>query len=89
MPNKIDPKQAALAAIEGLTIGDVHQFFNERATPHEKQIADMVETSDEDFECDDYIVSEGDDNGAYVMGWRWVSFCGVEGFDKDEEEADA
>ena len=31
---------------------------------------------------DDAIVSEGDDNGAYVMAWVWVDF---EGTDLDKE----
>lgn len=30
------------------------------------------------------VVSEGDDNGAYVQAWVWVSFAGTE-FDKEKE----
>lgn len=30
------------------------------------------------------MVSEGDDNGAYVRAWVWVSFAGTS-LDKDEE----
>jgi len=31
---------------------------------------------------DNAVVSEGDDNGAYVSAWVWVSFIDTE-FDKD------
>ncbi len=34
---------------------------------------------------DDAMVSEGDDNGAYVRCWRWVSFSGTP-LDKEVEE---
>jgi hypothetical protein len=27
---------------------------------------------------DDAVVSEGEDNGAYVQGWVWVSFAGTD-----------
>ncbi len=72
---KPDPKQKALAKIKGLTIGDCTTFLDSIASDRDKAIAEMVELDDNgEFECDNYIVSEGDDNGAYVMGWRWVSF---------------
>lgn len=74
-----------LGTIEGLTFADCIQFFDERATTRHRCIAGMVDTRDEDFECDGSIVSEGEDNGAYVMGWRWVSFCGTP-FDKEKED---
>lgn len=76
-------KQKALAKIDGLTFADVFHFFDRRATKRDRAIAEMVETEDEEFECDGAIVSEGKDNGAYVLGWRWVSFSGVSGFDKE------
>lgn len=31
------------------------------------------------------VVSEGDDNGAYVMTWSWVSFAGTE-LDKEKHD---
>lgn len=37
---------------------------------------------------DDAVVSEGDDNGAYVQAWIWVSFYDTE-LDKEKEEEDA
>jgi hypothetical protein len=82
-----EEKQAALAAIEGLTFGDALLFFNNKATDREKDIAELAEWRDETFERDDHIISEGDDNGAYVLGWRWVSFAGTE-FDKGNDDED-
>lgn len=35
---------------------------------------------------DDAVVSEGDDNGAYVQAWVWVSFADTE-LDKDKPDA--
>lgn len=35
----------------------------------------------------DAIVSEGDDNGAYVAAWVWVSFDGTD-FDKGDDDAE-
>jgi hypothetical protein len=80
----LDPKQEALAKIEGLTISDVLRFFYDRATPRDKEIAAMVDTDDE-LETDGAILSEGEDNGAFVLTWSWVDFDGTK-FDK---EADA
>jgi hypothetical protein len=77
--------QERLAAIEGLTLADCLQFFHEKATPEQRKIAEMVEVSDEGFERDYDIVSEGADNGAYVLGWRWVSFSGTD-MDIDAED---
>lgn len=82
----IDPKQKALATIEGLEISDVLKFFYEQATPRDKQIAEMVET-DDDLEVDGAITSEGDDNGSWVLSWTWVSFADT-AFDRDKEEED-
>ena len=39
-----------------------------------------------DCEIDDTaIVSEGEENGAYVQAWLWVSFVKTE-FDKEKDE---
>lgn len=74
----IDPKQVALAGIPGLEIGDVLKFFYDRASERDKKIADMADVGDDgEFEIDGAIVSEGDDNGAYVLGWSWASFAGT------------
>lgn len=44
--------------------------------------------SDGEVELDeDAVVSEGDENGAYVQGWLWVSFDGTE-LSKEEEEGE-
>lgn len=72
-----------LAAIEGLTLADCIQFFNNKATLEEREKAALVAIEDEGFECDNSLISEGDDNGCYVLGWRWVSFEGTR-FDKGE-----
>lgn len=78
----MDPiKRKALEAISGLTVGDCLAFFDHNATVRDQKIAAMVDTKDESFEVDNNIVSEGPDNGAYVLGWRWVTFEGTE-FDK-------
>ncbi len=76
-------KRSALAAIDGLTLADCIKFFDRRATKRDKEIASLVDTKDEEFECDNSIISEGDDNGAYVLGWRWVSFENTK-FDKEK-----
>ena len=34
---------------------------------------------------DNAVVSEGDDNGAYVQAWVWVSFAGTD-LDKEKDE---
>jgi hypothetical protein len=84
-----NPKHDALAAIEGLTLANVLQFFANKASERDERIAAMVKIEDEEFECDYALISESEDNGAYVMGWRWVSFDGVEGLDKNPEESEA
>lgn len=83
-----DPKQTALAAIEGLTFADCFKFFDQRATDRDRQIAEMAETKDGEVEVDGAITSEGDDNGSYVLAWLWIDFEGTD-LDKklDEESA--
>lgn len=84
---KVNPVQRRLAAIKGLEFSDCLRFFDARATERDKEIASMVRTSDEGFERDNYITSEGDDNGSYVLGWRWVSFAGTK-FDKEKDDVE-
>ena len=39
---------------------------------------------DTDIDIDaDAIISDGDDNGAYVAAWVWVDFGGIEELDKE------
>jgi hypothetical protein len=85
---RLDRVEAALGAIEGLELSDCLRFFDSKATDRDKQIVELVDTEDERFECDNLIVSEGDDNGAYVLGWRWASFEGTE-LDKEKEDDEA
>lgn len=77
---------AMLTAIPGLTFAHVADFFHQRATPRDKQIAEMVETTD-DREVDWAITSEGDMNGSWVLAWTWVPFDGTP-LDKEAELED-
>lgn len=84
------PVQEQLASIEGLTLADCLEFFDSKATARDKLIASLVDTDDEDFECDNFLVSESElseDNGAYVLGWRWASFEGTS-LDKNKDEVE-
>lgn len=47
-----------------------------------------IHVRDGEVEVDDNaVVSEGEDNGAYVQAWVWVDFARTE-FDKEPEEED-
>ncbi|HZO99877.1 MAG TPA: hypothetical protein VFD30_06270 [Terriglobia bacterium] len=78
-------KYEALRAIEGLTFGDCVEFFGEQDS-RERRIAKLARkrlTDPGELEIDEpTVLSEGDDNGAYVMAWAWVDFDGVPGLDK-------
>lgn len=44
--------------------------------------------SEGDLELDDdelVVISEGDDNGAYVKMWKWIDFAGTP-LDKEKDE---
>jgi hypothetical protein len=75
-------KQNALAAIEGLTLYDCLNFFDESSDQRANDIVELCDTDDfatdtyHTFEIDTYHTSEGEDNGAYVLGWLWISFEG-------------
>jgi hypothetical protein len=82
----------ALKAIDDLQIADVLQFFYDKASPRDHEIAGLVPTDDE-LECDGALISEGDNNGAFVLCWVWVDFCGTDldknnEDEKEEEDAD-
>jgi hypothetical protein len=52
-----------------------------------RELADQAHGKDGEVEFDeDAIVSEGEDNGAYVQAWVWVGFSGT---DLDQEEEDS
>jgi hypothetical protein len=70
------PKQNALAAIEGLTLYDCLNFFDESEDQRAKDIVKLCGYAD-DFGIDTYHTSEGEDNGAYLLGWHWFSFEGT------------
>lgn len=71
-------------AIEnGMTFGDAVSAFAERNTQRDLKIIELARSeyeSEGECELDDpgCIVSEGDDNGAYVLAWMWVSFDGTD-----------
>lgn len=53
-------------------------LFDERATGI-RELAMERYSRGGDLEIEpDAIVSEGDDNGAYVLAWKWVDFEGTE-----------
>lgn len=53
-----------------------------------RQLASDKYGRDGDLEFDaNATVSEGDDNGAYVQAWKWVSFSGTD-LDKKNEESE-
>ena len=80
---KITP-QAITEAIRlgDLTIADCVGAAS-AAQNYPDRVAEIVElaydaASDGELElADDAIISEGDDNGAYVSAWVWVSFAGT------------
>lgn len=85
MVDTID-QQVELAAIAGLTLADCLTFFDRKATPEEREKAALVDTTEGRFEVDNALISEsddnnGDNNGCYVLGWRWVDFIDTK-FDK-------
>lgn len=51
-----------------------------------RELARQQHHVDGEVEVDDGgIVSEGDDNGAYVQAWVWVDYAGTD-LDKESEE---
>lgn len=74
----------ALDEIEGLTQADMFRYFYAKADERAKEIAAMVQTNDE-LEVDGPMISESDDNGAWVNAWVWVDFSGTK-LDKNEED---
>jgi len=55
--------------------------YTEESARRRARILELAEelASEGDLEVDeDAVVSEGDDNGAYVQMWKWVDFGGTE-----------
>ena len=77
--------QAALAGIEGLTLEDCLEFFENKATARDEAISDMAPANGLEFAVQGSIISEHGGNGAYVLGWRWVDFVCTQ-FDKTTEQ---
>lgn len=84
--------RAALNGITGLTFADCLKFFADKRYERERAICVLAQATlnkDEECEIDDAtVLSEGDDNGAYVLTWTWLSFVGTK-WDKEPEEADS
>jgi hypothetical protein len=70
LPADVRRRILAVANIDKLSVETRHAGIREMAFDAYHR--------DGELEIDDVaIVSEGDDNGAYVMSWRWVSFEGT------------
>lgn len=86
---RVIDKHKALGAVRGLTFADCVRFFGER-TAREQRIAQLARARlkrEGELEIDDVtVVSEGEDNGAYVMAWVWLDFSGAPGFSKEPVE---
>jgi len=68
---------------------DDHIVQTDAELDREKRIRDLAfdHYDSDDIDIDlDAIVSEGDDNGAYVAAWVWVRFRGEPGLDKEPME---
>jgi len=90
-PESTGPKSPAdrLAAIDGLTVANCLNFFGEKATDREREIAaachrEHGREGELEFDPTNVLLSEADDNGAYVLAWRWFDFAGT----KWNKEAD-
>ena len=74
----IERIEAALAAIPGLTFGHCKAFFAKQQGPelmayaHAARVLDHEDCVLEFDEPESTIVSAAE-NGAYVLGWAWVS----------------
>ena len=75
---------AKLARIKGLTLADCLRYFDDKASERDKAIAALAPSREGEVEIDHALISEGDDNGAYVLAWVWADFAGTP-FDKDDE----
>lgn len=69
------PKEAlSEALLKHLTFGDVVELFGVNSSDDRYAKAACEKTSDGEFQVDDVtVVSCGDDPGAYVMCWVWVT----------------
>lgn len=86
------PKLAGIASLKE-SLRDAMTPLSDRDEKIVSVARSMSYVSDGEVEIDDQaegratIVSEGDDNGAYVLGWVWADFAGTE-LDKDKEDGD-
>lgn len=83
---------------DGLSFGDVLDAFAVRQRerepdlmPYAEAVESVLSHADGDFSTDATpIVSKGDEDGAYVLVWRWVrdDEAGLDPGDDNENEAD-
>jgi hypothetical protein len=74
--------------LKSIQEGPLAEKLRKPMDPDTAAFAAAVQTSD-DLEVDlDTIISRGDDDGAFVMTWAWVSNerAGLRPFNDDEEE---
>jgi hypothetical protein len=86
-------KEAMVDAIENtqIDVGTVRELATEpEAVDREQAYRNACKrfyVSDELEMDDNAVVSEGDDDGAFVQTWRWIG-ADEAGLDEDEEEED-
>jgi hypothetical protein len=87
---------SALIVQHGITLNEFVQAHRFGCTPEQGEreeairnlAVDLPESLTEKVSIDgDAVVSEGDDNGAYVLAWLWVPFEGTP-FDKGLGDAE-
>lgn len=84
-------KASVAERLDGLTLSECLTHFQEQATDRDKAIASIAEldhAEEGEIEFDGALVSEGDDNGAYVLAWVWADFHETALDKGDDEEGD-
>lgn len=73
--NRTPQELRAFFEQEGIDFDDCVRAFGEGEgnNPYVRAVMGMAEEGDLEFD-DVTVVSEGGDHGAYVLGWKWVSF---------------
>lgn len=81
--NQLQARLAAAPKAAGTQDYDIAQTDKLwRIRTHLQSLATLAEGTEGELEVDNALVSEGDDNGAYVLTWTWVDFAGTS-LDKD------